>query len=157
MAETITVSPQEPWLYEITIKAVEIADKPLTLFVKDSLGNMILENTQNREPIRSMIIMRKEKNNPPHADDFYILGLKQENFDNREQAKEAYQKALMLDETHQDAHLHYGLMLLRSAQLEEADKHFSRAYELGKGEGTYYRGLIAMIDGRLPDAEGTFK
>ena len=48
-------------------------------------------------------------------------------------------------------------MLLRSAQLKEADKHFSRAHKLGKGEGSYYRGLIAMIEGRLPDAEENFK
>ena len=157
MAETIKISPQKPWLHEITIKAAEIADKPLTLTVRDSLGNVILENTQNRDtdPIDDYHAKKEELSS--NADDYYKLGFKEENFDNREQAKEAYRKALSLDNTHQDAHLHYGLMLLRSAQLEEADKHFSRAYELGKGESTYYRGLIAMIDGRLPDAEAYFK
>jgi tetratricopeptide (TPR) repeat protein len=91
------------------------------------------------------------------ADDYYLLGLKEENFDNREQAKEAYKKALQLDDTHQDAHFHYGLMLLRSAQLNEADMHLSRAEELGKVESTYYRGLIAMLESRLVDAEEYFK
>ena len=60
------------------------------LVVRDSLGRVILENTQSREPDQIDAFEKKEDIHPTTADDFYMLGVKQENFDNREQAKEAY-------------------------------------------------------------------
>lgn len=155
--ETCSVSPEKPWIHETTINAVEIADKPITLVVRDSFGRVILENTQNREPGQIDAFDKREDIYPTTADDFYMLGLKHENFDNREQAKEAYTKALRIADNHQKTHLRFGLMLLRSAQFKEADMHLSRAEELGLVESSYYRGLIALFEGRLTDAEEHFK
>jgi tetratricopeptide (TPR) repeat protein len=155
--ETCLVSPEKPWIYETTINAVEIADKPITLVVRDSFGRVILENTQNREPGQIDVFDNREDIHPTTADDFYLLGVKHENFDNREQAREAYVKALRVADNHQKAHLRFGLMLLRSAQFREADMHFSRAEALGLVEGSYYRGLIALFESRLTDAEEYFK
>ena len=66
-------------------------------------------------------------------------------------------KALRVADNHQKAHLRFGLMLLRSAQFKEADLHLSRAEKLGLIESSYYRGLIALFEGRLTDAEENFK
>ena len=99
--ETCSVSPEKPWIHETTINAVEIADKPITLVVRDSLGRVILENTQNREPDQIDAFDKREDIHPTTADDFYMLGVKHENFDNREQAKEAYMKALRIADNHQ--------------------------------------------------------
>ncbi len=155
--ETCSVSPHRPWIHETRIKAVEIADKLITLEVRDSQGKVILENAQNRDPNQVETYHPKEDIQPTTADDFHKLGLKHENFDNREQAREAYTKALLLADDHQETHLRYGLMLLRSAQFKDADRHFSRAEELGLLEGAYYRGLVAFYEGRLADAERHFK
>ena len=155
--ETCLISPEKPWIHEVTINAVEIGDKPITIIVTDSLGRVILENTQNREPSQLDAFDKREAIHPTTADDFYMLGVQHENFDNREQAKEAYMKALLVADNHQKAHLRFGLMLLRSAQFKEADMHLSRAEELGLVESSYYRGLIALFEGRLTDAEENFK
>ena len=48
--ETCSPSPETPWIHETTFEAVEIADQPITLIVRDVLGRVILENTQDRDP-----------------------------------------------------------------------------------------------------------
>jgi len=143
---TCSISPEIPWIHETNINAVKIADKPITLVVRDSLGRVILENTQNREPDQIDVFEKKEDIHPTTADDFYMLGIKRENFDDREQAKEAYMKALQVADNHPKTHLRFGLMLLRSAQFKEADMHLSRAEVLGLAESSYYRGLIALFE-----------
>jgi tetratricopeptide (TPR) repeat protein len=155
--ETFSASPQKPWIHETKIASLEIADKPITLVVEDSLGRVVLENTQNREPSQIEPYCPKEITHPHTADEFYALGLQHENFDNRDQAKEAYAKAIQLDDNHKEAHLRYGLMVLRSAQFKEADGHFSRAEHLGLVEGSYYRGLVASYQGRWTDAAMQYK
>ena len=57
---------------------------------------------------------------------------------------------------HKDAHLRYGLMLLRSAQFSDADMHFSIASKLGSSECQYYRAQIALLLGSLAEAEEHF-
>jgi tetratricopeptide (TPR) repeat protein len=158
LEKTISMSPQNPWTEKIKIKGKVLADNPLSLLVKDKNGNVMLENVQKRTA-DDQAGMGEQASLPAKesAEGYYQLGLKHENFDNREQAKDAYQKALKLSDGHKDAHLHYGLMLLRSAQFNEADRHFSRASELGNPEGKYYRGLIALFLNNLKEAGEYFK
>ncbi len=134
-----------PWSEKIEVKGVTLADKPLSLLVKDSNGNVLLDIVHKRDSDGVELEKQAALPEAESAGSYYQQGLKHENFDNREQAKEAYQKALVLSDAHKDAHLRYGLMLLRSAQFSEADMHFSRASELGNPEGHYYRGLVALF------------
>jgi tetratricopeptide (TPR) repeat protein len=154
--ETCSFSPEKPWILEMSVRAVEIADQPITLTVSDALGNVILENTQDREPDSIHEFEKKEEIQPTTADDFYLQGNRQERFDNREQAKEAYRQALQVKENHAQANFRLGLLLLRSALFEEADMHLARAEEEGLIEASYYRGLIALLQGRLRAAEEGF-
>jgi tetratricopeptide (TPR) repeat protein len=49
-----------------------------------------------------------------------------------------------------------GLLQLRSALFKAADRHLSRAEELGLLEASYYRGVIALFEGRLTAAQEHF-
>jgi tetratricopeptide (TPR) repeat protein len=154
--ETFSFSPETPWILHTTIPAPEIADKPITLTVHDSLGRVILQNTQDREPDPIEAFEKKESIRPTAAEDFYLQGLSQEKFDNREQARESYQKALQIADDHPEANFRLGLLLLRSAMFKEADMHFSQAEKSGLIEAAYYRGLIALYEGRLSAAKAHF-
>ncbi|HLO27917.1 MAG TPA: DUF5107 domain-containing protein, partial [Anaerolineales bacterium] len=154
--ETCSPAPETPWIHETTMQAVEIADQPLTLIVRDAVGGVLLENTQNRAPDPIDAFERTEDIQPETADYFYVQGMKYENFDNREEAKEAYRKALELAGDHREVHLRLGLLYLRSAMFTEADRQLAYAEEAGLSVSSYYRGQIALIEGRLADAEKHF-
>lgn len=155
--ETCSFSPEAPWIHETMIQAAEIADKPMTLTIRDSQGNLLLENTRDREPDPIDLFETKEGAPPSPADDCFVQGLRQEKLDNREEAQAAYREALQASEDHPAAHLRLGLLLLRSAALKDADLHLGRAEELGLIESSYYRGRIAVLEGRLDAAEEYFK
>lgn len=155
--ETCSLSPENPWHYEATVPAIDIAEKPITLLVRDSRGKLILENTQSREPDPIELFEKKDSIGSATADHFYVEGVRQEKLDNREQAREAYRQALALASDHCQAHHRLGLLLLRSAQFKEADMHFTCAEGVGLVESSYYRGLIALIENRWKDAEEHFQ
>jgi tetratricopeptide (TPR) repeat protein len=157
MEATFSTSPQKPWIGEVKVPAVEIADRPIHLMLRDSQGQTILENIQSREPRAVEPDTPLETASQQTADDFYKLGLRHENFDNRAEAREAYTRAVQIDPNHKEAHFRYGLMALRSAQLEEADQHFARAAQLGLSESHYYRGLIACFLGHWIEAREHFQ
>ncbi len=157
LEKSITLSPNNPWSEEIKIKGVTLADKPLSLLVQDKNGNVLLDITQMRDADGAGSDKRAALPEAESAEGYYQQGLKHENFDNREQAREAYQKALSLSDAHKDAHLRYGLMLLRSAQFSRADEHFSHASKSGNPEGYLYRAQIALFLGNLAGAEEHFK
>ncbi len=157
LEQTCSVSPEKPWIRETSIQAVEIADKPITLVVRDGSGRIILDNTQSREPSQIPTPDGGADVRPSPAEDFYLLGLGHENLDNRQQAREAYMEALQIDAAHDEAHFRFGLILLRSAEFKEADIHLCRAEELGHVESSYFRGLIAVFQNRWVDAEKHFK
>ncbi len=157
LEETFSASPRQPWSSGVRLPMVEIADNPITLVVEDSLGRVLLENTLSREPGNPPPISSGARSEPTTGDDLYRLGLEFENLDNREQARDAYVRALQLQDDQAGAHLRYALLLLRAAQYAEADAHFSRAVELGVPEAAYYRGLIAVHEGRWDAAEEQFE
>ncbi len=154
---TVTMSPGNPWTTEIRVTGKQLADKPITLLVNDKNGNLVLDLVQNRDTDQAQAVEQAAVPEEGTAEYYYQQGLNFENFDNREQAKEAYQKALALSDSHQDAHLRYGLMLLRSAQFDQADKHFALAAESGSPAAEYYRGLTALLLNNLEKAEEHFK
>jgi tetratricopeptide (TPR) repeat protein len=153
----VTMSPNSPWSEKITVEGVTLADKPLSLLVHDKNGNVLLDITQKRDADGAGSDKRAVLPEAESAEGYYQQGLKHENFDNREQARDAYQKALSLSDAHKDAHLRYGLMLLRSAQFSQADNHFSHASKLGNPEGHFYRAQVALFLGNLAEAEEYFK
>ena len=153
---TTDLSPQQPWSSSVIIKGIAFSDKPLTIQVKDKDGRILLDVIQKRDPDK---ITDDDQLNLPEMgspEDYYSQGLLHENFDNREQAKDAYRKALSLTDAHADTHLRYGLMLFRSAQFQVADNHFLRAVELGNPEGYYYLGLISLILRNFDKADDYF-
>lgn len=155
--KTISFSPHKPWSEKISIKNEVLADKPLALLVSDQNGSILLDHIQKRDADKSEIETGEKAPDGESAQSFYQLGLRHENFDNREQAKEAYQKSLAISRDQPDVHFRYGMMLLRSAQFMEADNHISRAGESGHPEAQYYRGLIALFQNDPKKAEGFFK
>jgi tetratricopeptide (TPR) repeat protein len=157
LEKTVTMSPNNPCSEKIEVKGVTLADKPLSLLVKDSNGNVLLDIIHRRDSGGVELEKQAALPEAESAESYYLQGLKHENFDNREQAKEAYQKALALSDAHKDAHLRYGLMLLRSAQFSEADMHFSTTSKLGNPEGYYYCAQVALFLDQLGEAEKHFK
>lgn len=156
LEERINTSPAHPWQAELKIKGEVLGDRPISCTVTDQSGLLLLEYIQTRE-VDPIDVPRGDTTLELTAtESYYKLGLKHENFDNREQAREAYQKSLELDGSNSDAHFRYGLMLLRSAQFAEADIHFAAAQELCKTESANYRGLIAFYLGDLARAEEYF-
>jgi hypothetical protein len=145
LEKNISMSPQNPWSEKIQVKGVTLADKPLSILVKDKKGNVLLDIVQSRDADKEGVETQPVLPEIESAEGYYQQGLKHENFDNREQAKEAYQKALTLNNAHVETHFRYALMLLRSAQFSESDKHFSIAGGLGNSESNYYRGQIALL------------
>jgi len=157
LEKTVTMSPNSPWSEKIEVKGVTLADKPLSLLVQDKNGNVLLDIIQKRDSNGTGLNKQAALPEAKTAESYFQQGLKHENFDNREQARDAYQTALLLSDTHKDAHLRYGLMLMRSAQFNEADVHFSQASKLGNPEGYFYRAQIALFLGNLAMAEEHFK
>ena len=157
LEHTCSMSPEKPWIGETSIEAVEIADKPIKLVVRDGSGRIILDNTQDRGACQVETPDGGADVRPSTAEVFYLQGLQHENLDNRQQARGAYAEALQIDDDHPEAHFRLGLMLLRSADFKEADFHLSRAEQLGHFESPYFRGLVAVFQNRWSDAEKHFR
>jgi len=168
-----TVAPEKPWLHTETVKAQELAGHPMTLTVVDDKGKAVLDYTHDREvclvepfdvvyPERSRRAQDRPfeprgEEEPTTAEDFYNAGLKHENFDNREEALRAYEKALALDPSHGPSHLRLGLMLLRAADFTKAEEHFRQAIAAGQAEANYYLGTLLLYLDKPEEAEGYLK
>lgn len=156
LEKTVSISPDSPWSQKIKVKGITLADEPLILRVADKNGNVLLDIIQKRDADEVVSEEQAALPEPESAKDYYQQGTKHENFDNREQAKQAYRNALSQSDNHKDVHLRYGLMLLRSAQFSDADMHFSKASKLGSRQCQYYRAQIALLLGNLVEAEEHF-
>ncbi|HVO69486.1 MAG TPA: DUF5107 domain-containing protein [Aggregatilineaceae bacterium] len=157
LEETFAASPEEPWQTAVTVEGRQLAGHSLTLAVSDSDGKVLLNYVHDRqaEPVEPPAPARRE--DPPAADDFYKVGLRHENFDNREEALGAYQQALAKDPRHGPARLRMGLMLLRSADFDGAAMHLQEAAACGQMEANYYLGLTAFYRDRIELAEASFQ
>jgi tetratricopeptide (TPR) repeat protein len=153
----IKISPQLPWIHNLDLPAVDVADKPLSLLVTDAEGSVLLDSTLSREPQPPEAYEAPHTAEPATSDDLFQLGVSFEQLDNREKARGAYAAALKLNQDNVQASLRLGLMLLRSGQFTEADQHFARGEKVEDADCMYYRGVIALYEGRLGEAEKHFQ
>jgi tetratricopeptide (TPR) repeat protein len=144
LEQTVDLSPERPWKQGISLKAAELGNQPLTITVSDASG-VLLDYVLDRNPNPVEPYVPPSKPEEETADSMYQLGLNHENFDNREQAKEAYQKALALDPKHAQAAFRYGLMLFRSAEFEAARRHLQIAASFGVPEADYFLGELCFL------------
>ncbi len=157
LEQEATASPEEPWLTTRTIKAHQLAGHALTLTVSDEHGQALLNYVHDRETTTVEPAEPAPQGTPVTADDFYKLGLRHENFDNREKALDAYRHALAQDPRCGPAHLRLGMMHLRSADFDQAALHLREAAALGLTEANYYLGLVALYRDQFDMAEAGFQ
>jgi tetratricopeptide (TPR) repeat protein len=147
LKETADITPEQPWLREINVKAKELSDHPITLSVKNPEGELLLDYTHNSEPYAGEFSETELPTQPETAEDYYQLGLKQENYDNRAEALESYWQAIRTSEEHGPSHLQLGKMLLRSADFKGASHHLRWAADLGLSAALYFLGLLSWYTG----------
>ncbi len=157
LLENASISPQQPWLKEISVEAKLLSAHPLTLVVKDDRGNLLLDYTHQTEPYAGEFSEPATNDSPETAQDYYQLGLNHENFDNRAQALSCYWKAIRISEEYGPSHFQLGLMLLRSADFNGAAHHLRRAADLGIVSAGYYLGLLSWYCGDTEAAEEYYK
>ncbi len=145
----VSISPDKPWSGTVSIDSVTLRDHPITIDVEDNSGRNILIYTHKREPSSVEFDEPAQDIPPVTADDYYQLGLKHENFDNRDEAMKSYADALRLDGQHGHAHYQLGLMSLRNADFHSAREHLEQASKLGIISAYYYLGLIAWYEGDI--------
>lgn len=157
LRENVTISPERSWLSTVKVKSKILAAHPITLIVKDQTGREILNYTHQREPYPHEFTEPSPVSSPKTVENFYQLGLKHENFDNRKEALESYQEALRLFGEYGPAHFQMGKMLLRSADFKGAHYHFRYAADLSIASANYYLGLISWYTGEIDQAETYFQ
>jgi tetratricopeptide (TPR) repeat protein len=157
LEKRVDISPDLPWQFTTEINPQELAGHPIQITVTDADGETLLDYTLDRETSQIEPYQPESKHEPSSAEDFYELGLRHENFDNRLQAKGAYQQALALSTNHAPASYRYGLMLLRSANLTEARKHLVQAAAHGLDVANYFLGTLSLLEGQIREAESFFK
>ena len=150
------LSPERPWQSTLPVFARDLADYPIHLTVLDQDGATVLVYTLDREPSPIPALTSKANNSPKTSQEFYLLGLKHENFDNREQAQAAYDKAIRLDAENGEAHVRLGLMSLRAGNFPKAREHFKKAISCDLAEGHYYLGLISQLERQPRNAAASF-
>jgi tetratricopeptide (TPR) repeat protein len=92
------------------------------------------------------------------ADDWYELGCELELTD-LERAREAYERALVLDPAHVDAHVNLGRLLHEAGAPAAAEQHYRRALQHDRGNETAAFNLgVALEDlGRVRDAIDAYR
>ncbi len=151
--EAVSISPRQPWVKEISVKGQRLAANPIRLLVSDAKGKSLLDYTLERESYTDEFVESTPASPPETAEDYYQLGLIHENYDNRAQAIESYQKAIGTSEKHGHSHYQLGLMLLRSADFNGANSHFRQAADLGITSARYYLGLLSWYSGNTEAAD----
>ena len=155
--ENVSISPKRAWLSTVKVESKILAAHPITLIVKDQAGRELLNYTHRRDPYPDEFTDPAPTGTPETAEDFYQLGLKQENFDNRREALENYRKSLGLFGEFGPAHFQLGKMLLRSADFKGARHHLRYAADLSIASAYYYLGLISHYAGDIDQAELNFQ
>ncbi len=151
----LPLSPEQPKLVEFGAVPADVAGHPLQLSVFDQSGQSVLDFTLDRQPSPILEIEESPETTLDPALQAYQLGVKHENFDNREQAQAFFEQAAAAAPGNAAAHLRLGLMKLRAAQLEKAVLHFTKAASSGAEGANYYAGLAASLQDKL-DAASQF-
>lgn len=155
--QEVSLSPESPWLHTQPVEAQLLADRPIALQVLDGKGRALLDYTFSREagPVEPFAPQAEKR--PSTAEEFYQVGLRHENFDNREEAREVYRQALALDPGHGGAHLRLGLMLLRAGEFAAAEEHLQKAATVGLVEARYYLEVLRLYQGKVQEAASHFQ
>ena len=148
----LVASPENPWITTIPIEARVLAAHPITLKVLDSENQEILSYTHKRNalPVSSHEVV--DDLSPSTSEDYYQLGLKHENFDNRAQAMASYHQAILHDKDHNQSHYQLGVMLLRNADYKDARDHMKQAADQGNKDAIYFLGLISWYENDIDKA-----
>ncbi len=146
------MAPEHPWTVSHTIRAEDVGDKPLLITVQEAGGETILITTLDRNPSKIEPFVEKIAASPQTSQDYLQLGLRHENFDNREQAMLAFRRSIDLSHMNGEAHLRLGLMLLRAADFTGAKSRFQSALAEGLVEANIYLGMVAFLDNHLEEA-----
>lgn len=154
---TISLSPEHPWTDQFVVDASIMGNTPITLLIFDNDGTELINYVNDRDAISIDKDDFEDKSDPKTAQDYFLRAVDHENFDNRELAKLDYITALKIDDHHKDTHFHYGVMLLRSAQFDLAENHLKQAQTHGHAEAPYFRGIVALYEDRVSDAEAHFR
>lgn len=154
---TTDLAPETPWLTAFQTDPKELANHAITLTVQDAEGKTLIDYTLDKEP--GSVQQEPPQSPDPmlSADSYYQLGLRHENFDNREQAKDAYRQALAVDPEHPKANYQYGLMLFRSEELDAAWIHLQTSANQGEAAARYFLGVLAMQQRKSEQAESIFQ
>ena len=150
------LSPDRPWGSTLPVFARDLAGHPIRLKVLDQDETPVLDYTLDRDPSPIPAYMPMAEGTLKSSQDFYQLGLKHENFDNREQALSAYSRAIRLDAENGEAHVRLGLMRLRTGDFPKAREHFRKAISCGRAEGACYLGLICQLERQPKNAAALF-
>jgi tetratricopeptide (TPR) repeat protein len=156
LSKQAVLTPEEPWRATLNILAANLGDGPVQITVTDRSGKVVLDYTLDRDPDPVEQPPSKENGAAGTPDAFYELGLRHENFDNREQGLEAYRTAIQRSSRNGNAHFRLGLMLLRAADFSGAEHHLRRARLYGVPEANYYLGLLAALAGNYEIARRAF-
>ena len=156
-SERTNLSPEQPKLVTFSASAKEIGGKPLRITVVDQEGQSVLDYTLDRDVSPVEPFITQPQTPVQTSEDFYQLGLKHENFDNREQAIIAYLNAIEILSENGEAQFRLGLMRLRAADYAKARLHLQKAVSVGLLEGNYYLGLIAVHENQLEVAHTFFR
>ena len=157
ISEKAFLAPEDPWRHTHTVESADVGGNPLRLLVVDQDGASILDYTLDRDPSPVEPFSAQGQAAPQSTQDYVQLGLRHENFDNREQAVLAYRKAIDLSHKNGEAHLGLGLMLLRAAEFTEAKSRLQSALAEGLVEANYYLGLLAVLENRFEIAGDFFR
>jgi tetratricopeptide (TPR) repeat protein len=155
MEERIDAFPEAPWSGTATVSGQALADHPISLVVTDEFGQILLDYQVDRNTDPVSVEENIEADNDPANQDFAIA-VKHENFDNREQAIDAYKQVLVRNPDHVEANIRLGLLKLRAGLFSEALALFERAGKLGSLDGLYYTGQTHLILKDIDQAEYNF-
>jgi tetratricopeptide (TPR) repeat protein len=102
------------------------------------------------------LLLQEIKNNPQDFRAYYDLGFVYSATNRREQAIEAYKKALSIDDTLAQAHGALGSLLLSAGQPEEAITHLQRAAQLKPSFDAWMALAVAQEADHPQDALASF-
>ncbi|MFA9406996.1 MAG: DUF5107 domain-containing protein, partial [Anaerolineales bacterium] len=136
--ESISCSPETPWVQSIGVEARTLAGSPITLNVTDKAGVTLLDYCHDREPDPVPQEIHSFKDDGDVAEAHFQSGLHHQNFDNRDKAIESFREVISVSDNHGDAHLQLGQILLRGGDFESASAHFDKAAACGVSEAEYY-------------------
>lgn len=151
------LTPERAWTQTTSVPGSQIGAYPLIIHIEDAAGATLLHHTLDRDVSQVEPFEPQQAQRAVTAQEWFEQGLRAENFDNRTEALEAYDKAIKLESNNGPAHLRLGLMLLRAARFDTAEAHLKHAAQAGQNDANYYLGVLYLYLDQLKTAESAFQ